>query len=54
MMIYFDYEKRKKAFDVISSMLKKDGLFIKGHADNIEITDKFENVAFGIYRKIKI
>lgn len=54
MMIYFDEIKRKEAFEVISSLLKKDGLFIKGHADNINITSIFENIVFGIYKKIKI
>jgi len=52
MFIYFDMKKRVEAVNVIVSLLKKDGIYIKGHADNIETHPKLENIAFGIYKKI--
>jgi len=52
MFIYFDSTKRKEATDIIADMLKDDGIFIKGHADNISEHKNLEKIAFGIYKKI--
>ncbi len=49
MFIYFDDEKRKKALDVIVSLLQHNGIYIKGHADYIKPHPKLESIAFGIY-----
>ena len=51
MFIYFDDKNRKKALDVIVSLLRQDGLYIKGHADYIEPHPYLKNIAYGIYSK---
>ena len=51
MFIYFDVQKRVEAVEVIANLLKHDGIYIKGHADYIEVHDKLENVEFGVYKK---
>ena len=51
MFIYFDEQKRKVALDIIVDILKKDGIYIKGHADYIYKHPKLESVCYGIYRK---
>jgi chemotaxis protein methyltransferase CheR len=51
MFIYFDDKKRKEASEIIINMLKKDAIFIKGHADNIYEFDKLQKLSFGIYKK---
>ncbi len=52
MFIYFDDEKRKLAIQKIVNLLKKDAIFIKGHADYIYNCDSLKNVHYGIYKKI--
>ncbi len=52
MMIYFDDKKRAEAMQVITNILRKDGIFIKGHADSLKVCEKLENVTFGIFKKI--
>jgi len=54
MMIYFDDKKRDIAFQTIFSILKDNGIFVKGHADNLRKTELFKNLVFGIYKKIKL
>jgi len=51
MFIYFDEEKRDKALNIIVSLLKNSGIYIKGHADYIKYHQQLENVEYGIYRK---
>jgi len=51
MFIYFNMQKRAEAVDVIANLLKYDGIYIKGHADNIDSHPKIESVQFGIYKK---
>jgi len=51
MFIYFDESKRKEATFIIINMLKQNGIFIKGHADNIYEDEKLEKISFGIYKK---
>jgi len=51
MFIYFNNEKRAQALDVIVNLLKNGGIYIKGHADNIEQHLKLKNIEFGIYKK---
>jgi chemotaxis protein methyltransferase CheR len=51
MFIYFDDEKRKVATDIIVDLLKPEGVFIKGHADDIYEHPKLKNLAYGIYSK---
>lgn len=51
MFIYFTPQKREEAINIIYKLLKKDGIFIKGHADNIDIDDKFTKQTYGIYKK---
>ncbi len=53
MFIYFDDEKRAIALDIISNLLKIDGIYIKGHADHIKQHPNLENIEYGIYKKIK-
>ncbi|MEO1953354.1 MAG: CheR family methyltransferase [Campylobacterales bacterium] len=50
MLIYFDEEKREKAVDIILKMLKSDGIFLKGHADNIPTGYNLKNIALGVYK----
>jgi len=52
MFIYFDDKKRKLALDIIVDLLKKDGIYIKGHADHIYKHPQLENICYGVYRKI--
>ncbi len=52
MFIYFDKQKRHEALNVISTLLKIGGTYIKGHADHIETHPRLENIKFGIYKKI--
>jgi len=51
MFIYFDTKNRVKALDTIVTLLKKNGIYIKGHADNIQPHLKLRTLAFGIYQK---
>jgi len=50
--IYFDEIKKDKALDIIQSMLKVDGIYIKGHADHIKQHPHLENIEYGIYKNI--
>jgi chemotaxis protein methyltransferase CheR len=52
LFIYFDDEKRKEATDIIISLLKSDGIYIKGHADHIQSRDDLKKVGYGIYKKV--
>jgi len=52
MMIYFDDLKRDEAMKIITNILKKDSIFIKGHADLLKSCDKLKNIAFGVYKKL--
>jgi len=54
MFIYFDDEKREVALNIISNLLKTDGIYIKGHADYIKIHPNLENIEYGIYKKRNI
>jgi len=51
MFIYFNDEKRKIATDIIVHLLKPDGVYIKGHADDIYAHPHLKNRAYGIYSK---
>jgi len=51
MFIYFDETKRKKATEIIADALKPDGIYLKGHADQIYKHPNLKNVAFGVYKK---
>jgi len=51
MFIYFDDKKRKIATDIIVDLLKPEGVYIKGHADNIYAHENLKNRAYGIYSK---
>jgi len=51
MFIYFDAKHRAEALDIIISLLKPNGYYIKGHADSIVVDEKLVNVAYGIYSK---
>ncbi len=51
MFIYFDNENRAKALDIIANLLKPNGIYIKGHADNIKSHPNLESLEFGIYKK---
>ena len=53
MFIYFDEENKIKALNIIVSLLKNDGIYIKGHADNIYTHEHLENIQYGIYKKNK-
>jgi len=50
MFIYFDEIKKQKAMEIITNILTNDGIFIKGHADNIETNKKLKNIAYGVYK----
>jgi chemotaxis methyl-accepting protein methylase len=52
MFIYFDAKRRERATDIIVNLLKKDGIFIKGHADNISEHKNLKYLEFGIYNKL--
>lgn len=52
MFIYFDEDKRKKALEILVSLLYTDGILIKGHADVFHTTSNLESIGFGIYKKI--
>ncbi|MEA1891404.1 MAG: CheR family methyltransferase [Campylobacterota bacterium] len=52
MFIYFDDKKREIALNIITNMLKTNGIYIKGHADHIKKHPKLESVEYGIYKKI--
>ena len=52
MFIYFDSEKRAKAVDIIASLLKTGGIYIKGHADSIKEHPNLKNISYGVYKKI--
>jgi chemotaxis protein methyltransferase CheR len=52
MFIYFDSEKRAKAVDIIASLLKIGGIYIKGHADSIKEHPNLKNISYGVYKKI--
>lgn len=54
MFIYFDDDKREKALDIISSLLKADGIYIKGHADHIKHHPDLEKIEYGVYKKRNI
>jgi len=51
MFIYFDAQKRVKAIDIIVNMLNIEGVFIKGHADQISDIKSLKNIQYGIYKK---
>ncbi len=51
MFIYFDDEKRELALNIISNLLKTNGIYIKGHADHIKNHPNLENIEYGIYKK---
>ena len=51
MFIYFDTKNCIKALDIIISLLKTDGIYIKGHADYIQPHPELHNIVFGIYEK---
>ena len=36
----------------IIKQLKKDAIFIKGHADQIYNHEKLKNIKYGIYKKV--
>ena len=50
MFIYFDEAKKAKAVEIITKMLDHDGIFIKGHADNIAPNKNLNNIAYGVYK----
>ena len=51
MFIYFDDENRERALDIIVSILKPNGIYIKGHADYIKKHPSLVNITHGIYSK---
>lgn len=51
MFIYFDDEKRELALNIIVNLLKRDGVYVKGHADHIKGHQELESISFGIYKK---
>ena len=53
MFIYFNDEKRVQALNIIIDLLKNNGIYIKGHADNIKINHSLKNIQFGVYQKIR-
>jgi len=52
MFIYFDKEKRIEALNIILNLLKENGIYIKGHADNITQHHSLESIRFGVFKKI--
>jgi len=52
MFIYFNDKKREEALNIIASLLKDGGIYIKGHADHIKPHPNLKNLEFGIYKKI--
>ena len=52
MFIYFDDAKREEALNIIVSLLKRDGVYIKGHADQIKSYPNLKKIEYGIYQKI--
>lgn len=52
MFIYFDDIKQKKATDVIVDLLRPNGIFIKGHADNIYAHPSLKSLSYGVYKKV--
>jgi len=50
MFIYFDDIKRTKALSIIMELLKDGGLYIKGHADNIQQTTHLKQLVYGVYK----
>ena len=52
MFIYFDSTKRKLATNIIADLLKTDGIYVKGHADQIYAHKNLENIHYGVYKKI--
>lgn len=51
-MIYFDFETRKKAVHNIIKNLKNDGYLFIGHSENIfNITDKIKSVSVSVFNK---
>ncbi len=51
MFIYFDKKKREEALQIIVNILKTEGIYIKGHADHIDVHTHLENIEYGIYRR---
>lgn len=52
MFIYFDDEKRERALNVIVKLLNLNGIYIKGHADQINETKYLEKIDYGVYKKV--
>lgn len=52
MFIYFDSKKRKLATEIIANLLKTDGIYIKGHADQIYQHPNLRNIHYGVYKKV--
>jgi chemotaxis protein methyltransferase CheR len=51
MFIYFDDKNRSLALDIIVNLLKENGIYIKGHADNIKTHANLDNICYGVYKK---
>jgi len=50
MFIYFDEKRCKQATNIIINLLKPNGIFIKGHADQISTDNSLIKISYGIYK----